>query len=112
MTTPHASPTRGRAALVAVVTLALVGTALAFAFGARAEDRPPARETDIRYLAVTGDGPTARAWFDGAPPNGTPVQEALDTFAQQGFRVSQVTQSLIVSSNEASRWTILLQRSK
>jgi len=112
MTTPHASPTRGRAALLAVVALAVVGAALALALGARAEDRPAPRETDIRYLAVTGDGPTARAWFDGAPPNGTPVQEALDTFAQQGFRVSQVTQSLIVSSSEASRWTILLQRSK
>ncbi|MCA9315821.1 MAG: hypothetical protein R3F05_05320 [Planctomycetota bacterium] len=112
MTTPTASPARGHAAVLALAALAVVGAALAFAFGARAEDRPTPRETDIRYLAVTGDGPTARAWYDGAPPNGTPVQEALDTFAQQGFRVSQVSQSLIVSSSEASRWTILLQRSR
>jgi hypothetical protein len=44
----------------------------------------------IVYLSVTGDGPNARAWFHGAPPAGTLVQEALDRFSADGYRVAEV----------------------
>lgn len=44
----------------------------------------------IVYISVTGDGPNARAWFHGAPPAGTLVQEALDRFSADGYRVAEV----------------------
>ena len=111
VTPPHTTP-RGHAALLAVGLLTLLGGLAVVAFSARAEDRPAPRETDVRYLAVSGDGPNARAWYDGAPPTGVPVQEALNTFATQGFRVAEVSQAFVVSSAEQARWTILLQRSR
>lgn len=46
--------------------------------------------THTVYLSVTGDGPNARAWFTGAPPAGTLVQEALDRFSAEGYRVVEV----------------------
>jgi hypothetical protein len=48
------------------------------------------RSNHIVYLNVTGVGPNAKAWFHGAPPAGVQVQEALDRFAEQGYRVSAV----------------------
>lgn len=44
----------------------------------------------IVYISVTGDGPNARAWFTGAPPAGTLVQEALDRFSAEGYSVVEV----------------------
>jgi hypothetical protein len=49
------------------------------------------RTVALRYLSVSGDGPTAKVWFDGAPSAGMRVQEALDRFAKDGFRVAHVT---------------------
>ena len=45
----------------------------------------------LRYLSVSGEGATAKAWFDGAPTTGMRVQEALDKFAALGFHVAHVT---------------------
>jgi hypothetical protein len=63
----------------------VAGAALFAARPGRAEDPPVAYE--LRYVSITGDGGTAKAWFEGAPPSGTKVQEALDRFTSQGFRL-------------------------
>ena len=57
-----------------------------------------------RFLNITGVGPTATAWFEGAPPTGAPVQDALDKFSELGYRVKTVSPSqrpiiTIVTSN-------------
>jgi hypothetical protein len=64
--------------------LALVaGAAFVAARPAPAEDPP----YELRYVSITGDGSTAKAWFEGAPPSGTKVQEALDRFTREGYRL-------------------------
>ena len=40
----------------------------------------------LRFISISGDGSSTKAWFEGAPPTGTRVQEALDRFAKEGFR--------------------------
>jgi hypothetical protein len=70
--------------LLAAVTLGAVLVAPGFV---RAAD--PAKENV--YLHVSGYGPNAKAWYKGAPPAGTPVQDALDHFNSRGFRVSHTT---------------------
>ncbi len=109
MTSPSRTASAGRVApfVLAAVTL---GAALFLAWGARADDGAASKTVELRYISIIGDGPNARAWYNGAPPTGTAVQDALDTFAEQGFRVAEVTQSLITSATDASRWTILLER--
>lgn len=47
----------------------------------------------IVYLNITGEGATAKAWYKGAPPSGVLVQEALDYFSAQGYRVASVSPS-------------------
>ena len=49
-----------------------------------AEDRP----YELRFVSLTGEGSATKAWFEGAPPSGMEVQEALDRFVQQGFRLA------------------------
>jgi hypothetical protein len=70
-----------------VVVLALLVAAaaigLAFTHAAKAEG---ADAHKIAYLHVSGRGPTARAWYQGAPGSGLPVQDALDKFAADGYR--------------------------
>jgi len=39
----------------------------------------------LRFIALSGEGSATKAWFEGAPPAGTRVQEALDRFAKEGF---------------------------
>jgi hypothetical protein len=56
--------------------------------GARAEDEP-----HIVFLNITGEGPTAKAWYRGAPPAGVAVQDALDKFSSEGYHVANVSPS-------------------
>ena len=42
---------------------------------------------DLRYLSITGEGNNAKAWFEGAAPGGARVQEALDRFTKEGYRL-------------------------
>lgn len=63
--------------LCAVAAVALV----ALTRTSKAADEPYA----LRFIALSGEGSTTKAWFDGAPPTGTRVQEALDRFAKEGF---------------------------
>ena len=66
-----------------------LGIALLFAVGTPSQAQE-GEKTHTVYISVTGDGPNARAWFTGAPPAGTLVQEALDRFSEQGYRVAEV----------------------
>ena len=91
------------------VALALVGAGL-LAHAVRPGHAAPSDAIALRYVSVSGDGPQARAWYDGAPPAGTAVQDALDHFAKQGFRVKTSTRRMHVVSGEASVWSILLER--
>jgi hypothetical protein len=40
----------------------------------------------LRFISISGEGSSTKAWFEGAPPTGTRVQEALDRFAKEGYR--------------------------
>ena len=77
-----------------VLTLGLVALALVLAFGA-AGSRPsaaedPARASQLAYLHVSGEGPQAKAWYDGGPPAGTLVQAAINHFTAQGYRFAAI----------------------
>ena len=64
-----------------------VGAAFAAARPGRAEDPP----YELRYISITGDGSTAKAWYEGAPPSGSKVQDALDRFTREGFKLGTVS---------------------
>ena len=81
MSHPHS---RFAAGLVAVVALLAI---VALSVPTQAEEE---NATHIVYLNVTGVGPNALAWYQGSPPTGVPVQKALDTFSEQGYRVAEV----------------------
>lgn len=93
-----------------VAALLFVGAGLFVSSMRAGHAAPPDQEISIRYLAVSGDGSQARTWYDGAPPAGVPVQDALDLFAKQGFQVAEITQRLAIEGSTASVWTILLER--
>src|SRR5262245_13878275 len=96
-------------ALALLVVLAVGAAAFAFARGARA-DGPV--ENRIVFLYVTGKGPQAKAWYDGAPPSGVLVQAALDTFAKQGFHHRAIVSSAVPGSlsEPGADYVILLHR--
>lgn len=93
-----------------VAALFFVGAGLFVSSMRAGHAAPPEKDVAIRYLAVSGDGASARSWYDGAPPAGVPIQDALDHFAKQGFQVSDVSQRLSVGAGEASVWTVILER--
>lgn len=102
--------------------LALVaGAAFVAARPGRAEDPP----YDLRYISITGDGGTAKAWFEGAPPSGTKVQEALDRFTREGFRLGafspawrqpnvnvSTTTSIPTTNTQDSVYVLFLERGR
>lgn len=75
-------------ALSLLLAVGLVG--LAWSRGAQADGSPGHR---IVFLFVTGSGPQAKAWYDGAAPQGVPVQAALDKFAGEGFKYAAISSS-------------------
>jgi hypothetical protein len=84
---------------------------LAFLFGGLLGESTAAPESkvDIAFLYITGEGATAKAWFDGVASPGLPVQDALDKFSKEGYRVARTTDNLR-STEDAVAFTILLQR--
>jgi hypothetical protein len=64
-----------------------VGAAFVAARPGRADDPP----YELRYVSITGEGSTAKAWYEGAPPSGSKVQDALDRFTREGFRLGTVS---------------------
>jgi hypothetical protein len=81
---------RSSLAVVAGLVLLLGGLALGLGRRASAEPNPRAR---IVFVYVSGTGPQAKAWYDGAPPAGTAVQSALDRFTADGFRFAAISSS-------------------
>ena len=80
-----------RALLASFGILALVIGLLILFDGASTADEKEGPHTI--FLNVTGQGPTAKAWYRGAPPAGVPFQEALDTFSEKGYRVVEMRAS-------------------
>lgn len=73
-----------------VASLTLAAAAVGFALSrAASADGPTAKR--IAYIYVSGRGATARAWYQGAPPSGTPVQDALDKFTADGYQFAAIS---------------------
>ncbi len=73
------------------------------------EAAPTSPAVDVAYLFVTGEGPSAKAWFRDAPSTGLPVQDALDRFTKQGYVAKLVTNELR-STSDSVAFAILLER--
>jgi hypothetical protein len=99
-----------RASRVTFLWLAMLAlTAFILAGGRGVSHAADKSKVDILYLSVTSEGSTAKAWYDGGPSPGVPVQEALTKFAHEGYVVAEVTQRLRTEEDGAS-WVVLLQR--
>ncbi|MFV1959999.1 MAG: hypothetical protein ACC662_11380 [Planctomycetota bacterium] len=76
------------------LALGLAGLGLVIALGlARTSRAEGDKEPSMVFLHITGEGPTAKAWYRGAPPAGIPVQEALDHFSDLGYHVARIAPS-------------------
>lgn len=93
--------------LCGVLGLAAVAVLLARRGEAEAEPLP-----HMVYVSITGEGPSAKAWYDGAAPTGVPVQAALDTFAKQGYRLGQVSEARAREEGESLVWLLILERGR
>jgi hypothetical protein len=87
------TPVRRFPASLRVVSLLLVlaAGAAAVLVASRPSAAEEPRPSSIVYVNVSGDGPTSKAWFKGAPPTGMQVQDALDQLVRDGYRVHSVT---------------------
>ena len=110
MTTRNAPlPQVLRSPLAWIIVLAL-GAVLVFGPG-RTTEAESKGKVDIAYVSVLGEGPIARAWYDGAPSPGVPVQDALDYFAEKGYVVVRTTDALRQTNKpDDSAFAIVLQR--
>jgi hypothetical protein len=104
------TPRRPRASHAAFLWLAVAVLAVVVLAGRQetthADSEP---KVDIAYLYVTNEGNAAKAWYDGAPSPGVPVQDALNTFAKQGYKVASMTENLRATV-DLTAYVILLQR--
>lgn len=73
-----------------VASLTLAAAAVGFALSQAASADGPAGKR-LAYVYVSGRGATARAWYQGAPPSGTPVQDALDKFTADGYAFAAIS---------------------
>jgi len=103
----HLLPRAYRAPLLWLALLALGIYALVGA--EKVSQAAPDHGIDIVYLSVTSEGSTAKAWYDGGPSPGVPVQEALTKFAHEGYEVAGLSQDLR-TTEEGVVHVILLQR--
>jgi len=102
---------RPRASHIAVAGTALLVLGAILLAGRQQIGHASTPKIDIVYVSVTGEGPAARAWYDGAPSPGLPVQEALSRFAKQGYKVAETTVDLRSTVEvDAAAFVILLQR--
>jgi len=91
--------TRSTPLFVLSLLLAAAAVAVTFSRSTLADGASPHR---IAVIYVTGHGPQAKAWYDGAPPQGIPVQAALDTYAKDGFHTVAVQNASFVGSSNPS----------
>ncbi len=93
-------------ALIAVLAFVAVDSGKAVA-------EPEAKKVIIetKFLAVSGEGPTAKGWYEGAQPSGVPLQRALDKFSQDGFYVVKVVEPhASKAGNVEFVWNIVMER--
>ncbi len=107
---PHPSSRFTLTSLVFLLGIAVLVLAIMVVAGdPRSTQAEPAAKVDIVYLFVTGEGPSAKAWFKDAPSTGLAVQDALDSFAKQGYHAKLITDELR-STADAVAFVILLER--
>jgi hypothetical protein len=75
---------------LSLALLIVVAFALLLVVRERPSAAGPGDAKHTVFLHLSGEGPSAKAWYRGAPPTGVPVQDALDTFSEQGYRVVAV----------------------
>jgi hypothetical protein len=95
---------------IAIVLVALFVCLAAFVArpASHAEAAEPAVESAV--IAVTGEGSTARGWYQGASPPGVNLQDALELFAEKGYRIVEVTMPHRAETTEGQIWYILLEK--
>lgn len=108
---PHARLGTTHVALfVAVLAGALISL---FVLPTRSTNADDKGLRSIVHLSVTGEGSQTKAYYLGAPPAGTPLQDALTKFANEGYSVSAVGDPYPDSrggSGTLYTWNILLER--
>jgi hypothetical protein len=108
---PHARlGTTHVALLVAVLAGAVISLLVLPTRSTSADERG---RNSIIHLSVTGEGSQTKAYYDGAPPAGSPLQEALTKFANQGYTVAAVGDPYPDSRGSSVTlytWNILLER--
>ena len=92
-----------------VLGVAIAFGAIGLAGAPRSSEAAPDDAVSIVYIYVTGEGASAKAWYDGVPSPGVPVQSALDRYAKQGYEVARVTDNLRSTADDVA-FTILLQK--
>lgn len=104
---PPVLPRASQSTFLWLALLALVAFVLIDSRGV--SHAAPEGKIDIVYLSVTSEGSTAKAWYDGGPSPGVPVQEALTKFADEGYKVAELSQD-VRGNEEGVAYVILLQR--
>ena len=97
------------ALLVAVLAGALVSL---FVLPARSSDADD-KGRSIIHISVVGEGTQTKAYYEGAPPAGSPLQDALDKYASEGYSVSAIGDPYPDSRGSSGviyTWNILLER--
>ncbi len=107
---PHTSAFLARNSVTAILAIAVVVLAVVALGGNPSVSHAAEKGTvDIVYLFVTGEGPSAKAWFKDAPSTGMNIQDALDRFAKEGFHAKLITDELR-SAADAVAFVIILER--
>ncbi len=88
-------------ALVALLAVSYIGSSSASADG----DKPQ----NTQFLSISGEGPTAKAWYEGAQPSGVPLQRALDKFNKEGYKIVALTEPH-PSGGSGYIWNILMEK--
>jgi hypothetical protein len=95
--------------------LLLVAAGLVFV-AARPGRAEEASGYDLRYLSITGEGSNAKAWFEGAAPGGAKVQEAIDRFAKEGYRLGSLAPAwrpgTVAQGQGSETYVLLLERKR
>ncbi len=92
--------------LVLGALIALLGASW---LGPNTADADGPKPQATKFLSITGEGPTAKAWYEGAQPSGVPLQQALERFNKDGFRVVAVTEPH-PSGGSGYIWNILMEK--
>jgi hypothetical protein len=107
---PWTGARASRAAFLLLGVALALGVLLALDAGRRPTAAAPQGKVHTVYISVTGDGPSAKAWFEGAAPAGVPVQNALDHWSERGYRVSALSEARLGTQGDTPIWLLMLER--